>query len=1340
MNIKSINANGEVLQSIFFVGDVPDNIFKTLNRGILTVDGQCQWSDKKDIDILKNYYGSTWKTMFKTDVVIGGNSGKSKLNLDNDDNFDFNSLDIFEENGGKEGDEDYEEDVNGEIIPDKNKDDKSNEEEIPELKSKVAKFNIVDKSPLIFSRLTIRPEDTFANIKRKIQIVTGIDVFRQHLFYYNKNKPVTSYKLVCNETPIEVDWRSLKFTKSKNLMFDLALDSYMLDIKQCFVEALDEFMCTPEGIKEMYFMDILNVIPYNQDMIIDSLQLSIVYYGISLKFWPMMQQETLKVLYKHKILKNCYDEIAAKFPPLLENSDELLARFEFIDELLTIDRSKANIESIITKSTIQISPPNEHIFVNLRNVFDLIRTNSRVVAANLRLEKLSVKKRNHMSYSKHIRDIIDYFLDTPIKKNTILFVLCNQPINKLNILTDVFTLININSSGKYHIITSWSLSDNINIKNIGKSVKDRTECLISEINKLRIAAFPLSGSLADSSTAITTGNLGSISASILWKNSISAAGFKLFKNKMRIFEKHRIIVAKLLPNVNSYLLKFTYNITKYPNRNMFTQINAENTYEYRLNSTSNHNWYSYFSGREVKIFHRATDIKIDINDANNFNELEYIKSFLVAFLEYNKKEMLSAKDTEEQTNQLKKLHEQDPDLYDLKKYDKNIPVYARICQTIRQPNIIVPGEKIPANAVKYWNFTRNEPAYYTCENKKYQYLSFQQGVHPRGYCLPCCKKNLSLPGTKSDKVNKSCIDSNGCADEFEDTSTHILAYGKQLGVDRVSSVPQELIDGIFLNIIPSKENYKMHMIGVKQSNGFIEKAGFFYSILYTMMPSYDDPNEIIKEITDYIRSLTESYISLGNGIGKNFKSSDELADTFFESFSSEEKSGINKFSTGNIAENWESILADVFYDLYDFSIAVFNYIDGILTLEVKVISSHLVCLLNNEHGTYPIIIIDPVEYSKAMPEDHPFMTRNWYTNNTIDYDNGYIEEQDNVCNIISKIIEDRGVSTKINIFSLLSSKQFISKYNIETALLNAKNKCYGCLLTLKNGNSSIKLYCPLNKSIYPSMNISYELRPASQPYKEILELVNDFCKIFHIDERIYITNKDKKQIGISCNNLMFYHDEIDADHENDSTINMPYNPNYIDQLIIKKLQHSEIPERLEIDFSYKLYGLFLLEFASIVNASKNYEIRKKIFSTAKIESLKLSESDLKLVRQIIEEPNAEEILKNTILEADNSILSQLTTVEDVKKVMASKINIVPGPIKIDKINNIFTACENKDAIEQSHCGTDGKLKLTKESFDSFCELLCSDIKNDNKRYTILNNIGIIDINEFIQYDGENLIY
>jgi hypothetical protein len=433
-------------------------------------------------------------------------------------------------------------------------------------------------------------------------------------------------------------------------------------------------------------------------------------------------------------------------------------------------------------------------------------------------------------------------------------------------------------------------------------------------------------------------------------------------------------------------------------------------------------------------------------------------------------------------------------------------------------------------------------------------------------------------------------------------------------------------------------------------------------------------------------------------------------------------------------------LADIFYDLYDFSIAVFNYIDGVLTLEVKVISSRLICLLNNEHGTYPIIIIDPVEYSKAMPEDHPFMTRNWYTGNTIDYDNEYIEEQDNVCDIISKIIEDRGVATKVNIFSLLNSKQFMEKYNIETALLNAKNKCYGCLLTLKSGKKDIKLYCPLNKSIYPSMSISYDLRPASQPYKEVVELVDDFCKIFHIDERIYIVNGSGKQIGISCNNLMFYHDEITADHADDTTINMPYDPNYIDQLIIKKLQHSDVPERLDVDFSYKLYGLFLLEFASIINASKNYELRKKIHKAAKIESLGLSEADLKLVRQIIEEPNAEEILKNTILEADNSILSQLVTAEDVKKVMIKNINIVPGPIKIDKINNIFTACENKDAVEQSHCGIDGKLNLTKDYFESFCDLLCNDIKNDNKRYTILNNIGIIDVNEFIQYEGENLIY
>jgi hypothetical protein len=201
---------------------------------------------------------------------------------------------------------------------------------------------------------------------------------------------------------------------------------------------------------------------------------------------------------------------------------------------------------------------------------------------------------------------------------------------------------------------------------------------------------------------------------------------------------------------------------------------------------------------------------------------------------------------------------------------------------------------------------------------------------------------------------------------------------------------------------------------------------------------------------------------------------------------------------------------------------------------------------------------------------------------------------------------------------------------------------------------------------------------------------------------------------------------------------MPYDPNYIDSLIIKKLQHSELPEKLDVDFSYKLYGLFLLEFASIINKTKNQEIRKKILKASNIESLKLSEQDLKLVRQIIEEPNAEELLQNTILEADNSILSKLVTVEDVKSLMVGQVNIVKGPIKIDKINNIFTACESKGT--QAHCGEDGKLNVTQELFNAFCDLLSSDIKNNNKRYTILNNIGIIDINEFIQYEGENIIY
>jgi hypothetical protein len=68
--------------------------------------------------------------------------------------------------------------------------------------------------------------------------------------------------------------------------------------------------------------------------------------------------------------------------------------------------------------------------------------------------------------------------------------------------------------------------------------------------------------------------------------------------------------------------------------------------------------------------------------------------------------------------------------------------------------------------IKYWNFTKNKPEYYSCDSKKYPYITFLTGLHPNNYCVPCCRKK-SLEDVKIFSSYKSIH--NKCLSTFKYT-------------------------------------------------------------------------------------------------------------------------------------------------------------------------------------------------------------------------------------------------------------------------------------------------------------------------------------------------------------------------------------------------------------------------------------------------------------------------------------------------------------------------------------------------------------------------------------------
>jgi len=805
------------------------------------------------------------------------------------------------------------------------------------------------------------------------------------------------------------------------------------------------------------------------------------------------------------------------------------------------------VKIAVTRTTSIMYPGDLRMVINIRNVFDYIQTDESVLAAYLRLENIIVRKRNYKSFNSEIRSGIDKLMDGNIKKDTLMYIVRNSSSEFVEV---PFIVVKLQTNGQYQVSASWNEDDGMQFEDIAPSMSGKIKKLIDNINKMTVAAFPLSGKLE---TINSTAAVGLITGSVFWIVPLNNNMFKQLRLKMKKFEDAGMISTYSMTHPNIFMCNFSYNIIHYNNKlihYMYDRIGTDNLYSHMTDPEKEAKWKSVFSGRQVRVIHRATDIKIEISEANNIAEFNYIKNFFISFFEENKSELLKVKDLDPTEKQLKKLQEQDPNLFDIKKYDKNTDVYARFCQSNRQPRIYLPGEKVDKSAVEYWNFTTNKPAYYICESKEFPYLGFQSGNHPMGWCTPCCKKTKAAVNSKAHKMNQMCLNRK----EQEDTSTdtkHVLAYGKPLYHYRIADCPKELDEGVFLDAIDKSEVLKFKMIGVQQGSNAVENAGLMFCILFALSTEVDDILDILKDIATYTRTLKQSYISLGGGVGSVFESADELADCIIASF--DNSASLTKFSIGGLAANWENIITDIVYDLYDLSIVTFTQTQSNINMTIKTISSKIICVMKNVDTTYLIGAMKPSLYLKAPMDEKKYLCRKWFTNDKEIFDDVDLLDTDDVIRdmvheTIASFVNNDEIISKFNIFSIVESK-----YKIKYILLDTHNRCYGTILIPPDSPSHNGVYCPLNYSTYPAMEIKYDIRPEPNNKEDVDKLIKHFN--LEIQDNII---HNKMHIGYVANGLYFYFKPCSTNVTGAQMF--PYDTREIDQLIINTIRHVPVEE------------------------------------------------------------------------------------------------------------------------------------------------------------------------------------
>ena len=1071
--ISTINVSTKKnIKSYFFLGTVPSNVLMAAKR-VKIIDKKLEWT-KTDSTILKGFYGHKWNEKLTPKNL------KQSSNIYNQ-NLSYEFMSIF--TGGDE-----------------------------ESDSEISESSSSDIS-VIYTDVSIYPEDTVYELKLKISIITKIPFYRQHLFYFiNDEGPVIPYVFSLDNSPLIIDYTNIKkiILATDNIMAGITIDSKLEERKNgIFIESLETLtkLKLSEGlyINEVYLIDLFDVIkPLTEyerpndnlvNILNDRYQFDLFYYGGILKYWPHLSLEACKIALSNP------EDVSELFPDLDLDIDKLKNMFN-LDSFYSNkannwnpNKSKSQKEVItITESTIKINPMSVNLKVNVRNIFDWISLDKNIVSCIAKFDiknlennlissnrdnKVNIYKRHISTYKQPFVSLIDRFVNRKLKKNSIIFAICYN--NSLfNITTDnlknqyqQMIYVDIDAKGVIEVASNWREDNKLEFDNISKEVYNTISPLLKQINEMGGAAFPVGGKLSsiteDNNVIYTFGN---ITISTYWNQVVSTNGFKQIKNKFREYEKAGIINIKGLQHGGTYSFMFKKGIVNYEKIENLSHT-LVNQYNWLNDSNEKQKWENSHQGRLVKVYHRVSDLKIEIVDAYDINEFLIIQKYILSFLDnmltgpdklvLNNKEI---KDTDV-SNTLKRLQERDPNLFDLKKYDQNSLVYSVLCQSGRQPLIYDEGEIEDLNEqkkkklIKYWNFTDNELAYYECPDKNYSHLSFRSGKHPLGYCLPCCKKTKSVLNSKSSKINKQCLEKKSIKHQKNDNddSRHILSYGKEISPDRLSNLPNELTNGLFLNCI--KHPFSLYIIGVEQVTPAVPDAGFIYALAYTISYEGKSQYEIIEEIANYASEMEEIYYILGNGYASMFSSSTDLAEEIRSVFIRKDDKLSIFGPGGKLEHHWKNIITDIVRYFYNIEIVTFSGSEGSISLEFRLesksslleninkINTRISLLIINEIGTYPICALNQKQYLKIQKHDRWMIIRNNFgddseifkENNEFIMDSIFIT----LINVLSYSVEKSNEFDLMNIMEYSDDKK--SLYKIEKRFINLNNLCYGVLFS-----------------------------------------------------------------------------------------------------------------------------------------------------------------------------------------------------------------------------------------------------------------------------------------------------
>jgi hypothetical protein len=1269
----------------------------------------------------------------------------------------------------------------------------------------------------------INPIDNFLEFKYKIYASIGIPIYRQHIWFkYQDRSYVVKYNILLHKQLEVIDITTLnKFYKVDNKI-DNKIDNrvnfesiegipiitnYYNNKDFINVISYDSFdllinTYNKYNTVEYYLVDLNDLINPNEiynKIANDKYQIELIYYGFIIIYWPMI---TLSVFQDY--LKN-ERSIKDIYPDLLPNKSTLLEQIHKESKITAVayeNYLNTKVEKVllssITSTIISINNYNQDVdvVISLRNLFDVLELTNIITyaRANLLHNNQNVILRKSYLNEHEPKDI--------------------QPLNSLLIKIKTNSDTNENmrmiifKNGNYIIKTDWREENYMDFNKITKVTSSKINPIVKMINNfssvVKYHKIPM--------LEITSSNVSftETSISFYYDGDTTEIAFNVFKNCLNDLVKSKIITSK--ENIsNSLEFFFNKGMYKHDPTRIEKVINIDNYYEHLSNGLIQNKWDTLFNRtRYFQVINISSKLKIMINGLRDNIEMGIFIMFLKAIfviyqnnikgLTYSK---INSQLTGKSKKSLKTLKVQDPLLYDFKKIYKSSVVYSKICQKPYQPEMLTSEEynKLPSekkkHALKYWNFTKQEPVWYNCPNSKFPYIKFIVKQHPKDFCIPCCKKmemNENVNKKKQD-IHKLCMSSYKYTGEKVNLikgSHYIASYGKNIEPGRISRLPENTLEPLFFDTYSSNGSIDQecitsdgyYLFGVHQNLDTLENIGVCYALAHVLNNTV---LEFLQNIIAKIKTNPDKFrILLDGNAGLYFSNVNSLIDNL-----------LNLIEGNKLDENinlipWNELFISIAYYYFGINTIIFEdskkeVIDLILPKGLKTYldmfpESHKnLVLLTRNYKYYPIYLINTEIFKR-----------------TGIIDNKLFHNESGIITIIKAVVKqsfENQLDKLKNNIDLVTFRTFCKENSIKIIhyYINYSNLCYAIVCKFNN----VELYFPIESSHYPleqdisliftSYNDKYNVE-----YATMLKLLNLFKKwndstskkngfdginIYpnvSVEQWIQIRNSNKI-IGFTHNLVNYFIKEMSIStalkYHNKPIQTLMYHPNYINNLIqkVKKgVIKPIIPDYLNEKYNqsiydYYLHNLVIMHYINIFNKQHNHTMRKYIITTlSKVDFSK----NINTVRNMLDEitdvedsyklkniinryvtihHNKKQMFKdleNTYFNFDRIQLEKLRGL-DLKTIKSTLLKysekfVKYGTPKIKDFPNMFVSCDSSNKL--SYC-SGNKLIIEKEKLLRIIDIIAVDMNNPSKWKWLFNSVFVertIDYFKFIRRKSENI--